>query len=44
MKTKFIEWCAYHYNGVTDFVCRVILTISAITALVTIFNIICPIF
>lgn len=43
MKTKFTEWCEYHYNGVTDFIVRVLFSASAITALITVANIICPI-
>lgn len=44
MKTKFIDFCEYHFNGVTDFVNRVLFSASAIVALVTVGNIICPIF
>lgn len=43
MKSKFTEWCEYHYNGVTDFIVRVLLSASAIIALITVANIICPI-
>lgn len=44
MKTKFIDFCEFHFNGVADCVSRVLLCASAIVALVTAGNIICPIF
>lgn len=44
MKAKFNEWCECHYNGVTDFVARVFFAASAIIAIITAGNIICPIF
>lgn len=43
MKAKFINWCEFHFNGVTDFITRALFTASAITALITVANIICPI-
>lgn len=43
MKSKFIDWCEFHFNGVTDFIARALFTASAITALITVANIICPI-
>ncbi len=44
MKTSFIDFCEFHFNGVADFVCRVLLAASAIIAIITVGNIICPIF
>lgn len=44
MKAKFIDWCEYHYNGVTDFIARVLFAAAAITAIITVANVICPIF
>lgn len=44
MKTKFINFCEFHFNGVTDFVNRVLFSAAAIVALVTVGNIIYLIF
>lgn len=44
MKTKFIDFCEFHFNGVTDFVSRVLFSAATIVALVTVGNIICKIF
>ena len=44
MKTKFIYFCESQFNGVAGFVSRVAFCASAIAALVTVGNIICPIF
>lgn len=44
MKAKFTNFCESHFNGVTNFVNRVLFSIAAIVALVTVGNIICPIF
>lgn len=44
MKAKFTEWCEYYYNGVVDFITRVLFVASAIIASITVGNIICPIF
>ena len=44
MKAKFIDFIEMRFNGMADFVNRVIFSASAVVALATLENIICTIF
>ena len=40
MIAKFISFCEYHFNGVINFILRVLIAATAIIALITVGNII----